>query len=79
MALELNFWEADGPRGEAVHHAYRLVRIADADKKLREFLACMSQGSIVRVTLDRSDHQSPVSRELWIKPGYVDPFAEVTK
>lgn len=75
MALELTFWEADGPNGETVHHTVRLRRIQDKFELVRSFLSNMSQGSIVRVTLDRTDNQSPWSRDEWVKPGYVDPFA----
>lgn len=74
MALELNFWEADGPNGETLHHSVRLKRIEEKHEILRSFLSAMSQGSIVRVTLDRTDKQSPWSKDEWVKPGYTDPF-----
>lgn len=80
MALELNFWESDGPKGESIHHTLRLAKKADADaivKAHTSSLSCIQQSdSIVRITLDRSDKQSPISRNLWLRPGYKDPFAE---
>lgn len=70
MALMLNFWEADGPKGETLHHDVRLKRLADKEPIMKEFRSAMSQGSIVLVTVDRSDTQSPWSKIEWIKPGY---------
>lgn len=70
MALELNFWEADGPNGETLHHGYRLAKLEAAAPIVQNFITAMSQGTIVLVTLDRTDKQSPWSRLLWVKPGY---------
>lgn len=70
MAIEICFWEADGPLGETLHHAVRVKRVEEIPAIMHEFTTAMSQGSIVVVTKTRSDGQSHWEEELWCKPGY---------
>lgn len=70
MAYQVSYWESDG-KGESEIRATRIKKVAEApalaESQNRPY-------GCVRVTLDRTDRQSPVTKDLWIKPGYVDPF-----
>jgi hypothetical protein len=70
MAYEVGYWQPDG-KGESQIRATRIKKVVEA--------AALAEpqnrpSGCVRVTLDRTDKQSPVTKDLWVKPGYVDPF-----
>lgn len=71
MAYQVCFWTADGPWGEACLSSIRIDRVAHAAA-----LARHRPADCDRVTLERTDRPSrPVVRVLWLRRGYVDPFA----
>lgn len=70
MTYQVTYWAADG-NGEAEIRHIRIKKADDA-KSLAE--PQNRPSDCVRVTLDRTDKQSPVYRDLWIKPNYKSPF-----
>ncbi len=71
MAYQVCFWAKDGPNGESHLRTVRLTRVAQAESIARHrILGC------VRVTLERTDGppEKRILRNLFIKPGYKDPF-----
>jgi len=71
MALVVNFWEADGPNGETLRQSIR-VKVKDEVQGIMQDFHPERDfgGQVVHVTLDRTDRQSTVTRDLWVKPGY---------
>lgn len=79
MAYKLSFWEAAGRNGEAQLAEVRIPSIK-APLVLDEIERAKRDSKCVRVTLERTDGQGPkahggIVRDLWLRPGYTDPFA----
>ena len=70
MAYDISMWKADGSNGECELKTIRIGRV----EQLSDILAHWTTiPECVRILQTRSDNKK-YEKQLWIKPGYKDPF-----
>lgn len=74
MAYRITYWADDNGKGQ---YALRVTRIKSTNEAFSLSLPHQHPNGTVLVTMDRTDHQSPIEKILWQKPGYVDPCTKV--
>jgi len=72
MAIIFEAWKPDGPDGQ--ERIASLRSDAAGYSNLDTWLARQKTNpACVLITRSRTDNQSPISRTIWTRPGYVDP------
>ena len=77
MAYIWEAWERDGPNGEARADWFRSDQ-PDIRKNPAQVQAGIEswkrRSNVVRITRSRTESPEKPWREIWLRPGYVDPF-----
>lgn len=78
MAYQITFWKCEG-KSDIELRTQRIKAVIEAGAIVDSFTFNRSRFPNERInreckiiTLDRTDNQSPVTKELWIAPDYID-------